>query len=36
MSTEVFEAKSRAKLAELAEQSGASIVGESGGLGLEN
>ena len=36
MSTEVFEAKSRAKLVELAPQSGASIAGKSGGLRQEN
>ena len=36
MSTKVFEAKSRAKLAMLAPQSGASIAGKSGGLCQEN
>ena len=36
MSTEVFKAKSRAELVELAPQSGASIAGESRGLGQEN
>ena len=32
MSSEVFEAKSRAELSELAPQSRASVAGESGGL----
>ena len=36
MSTEVFETKSKAKLAELALQNGASIAGESGGFRQEN
>ena len=36
MSTEIFKAKSRAKLTELALQSRASVVGESGGFHWEN
>ena len=36
MSTEVFKAKSRAKLVELALQSGASVIGKIGWLGWEN
>ena len=36
MSTEVFKAKSRVELVELAEQDRASVAGESGGLCREN